>query len=772
MPNKEKNNLALSLSGAGFGKFHNVSLSNFAEKAYLDYALSVVHGRAIPKLSDGLKPVQRRLLFSMVEMSLRSDSKPVKSARVVGDVLGKFHPHGDQSAYDAMVRMSQDFLMRYPLIDGQGNFGSRDGDGAAAMRYTEARLTAFANVLLDEIGFDTVSFLPNYDGSYQEPLELPARLPLCLINGASGIAVGLSTEIPSHNVSEIADGLVAILDNRKISYNEILNIIPGPDFPGGGQVINSRSELAEIYLTGKGTFITQGRWFVEELARNKWRLVFTELPHGVSVQKVLEEIDELTNPKIKANRKSLTSEQNKQKVMMMSYLLSVRDESDKNANVRLVFEPKNSKTSKEEFIQLLLSKTSLQSSSSVNLVLLDLENKPKQLSLREILFQWLDFRVKIVKAKFSFKLSIVQKRLHILLGRIKVLEAIAEVIKIIQEHDNPKIKLMKRFALDQEQVQDIFEMRLRQLAKIELLNIKAEIAKKKEEETIFLKVLKSKKSLEEQTKKEILSLKKLYGDNRRTLLKESAKVTFEAEVSEEKITVIISYNGWITIKNGHDVKISKIQFKAGDQYNLLFECTNLDHLISFSTSGRVYCRALLELSELKIPELPFSSLVEPAPNESFHTFFVGKPNDRFIVLTQHGKGLTTQMDKVLSKTRVGKAFLKLDDDDKPLKIIPIPKEESAIALLTNNGYLLVIGTDSVKELFSGGRGVKLIGLRPGDQIRSACLVGETGLEFGALTKQGQSKILRFSRNKLLDFIGKRSQKGRKVNSRLKIESMK
>ena len=404
MPNKEKNNLTLNLSGASVAKFHDVSLSNFAEKAYLDYALSVVHGRAIPKLSDGLKPVQRRLLYSMVEMSLSSDAKPVKSARVVGDVLGKFHPHGDQSAYEAMVRMSQDFVMRYPLIDGQGNFGSRDGDGAAAMRYTEARLTAFANVLLDEIGFDTVSFLPNYDGSYQEPQELPARLPLCLINGASGIAVGLSTEIPSHNIGEIADGLVAILDNRKISHNEILNIIPGPDFPGGGQVINSRSELEEIYLTGKGTFITQGRWFVEELARSQWRLVFTELPHGVSVQKVLEEIDELTNPKIKANKKSLTSEQNKQKTMMMSYLLSVRDESDKNANVRLVFEPKNSKISKEEFIQLLLSKTSLQSSSSVNLVLLDLENKPKQLSLREILFQWLEFRVKIVKAKFSFKL--------------------------------------------------------------------------------------------------------------------------------------------------------------------------------------------------------------------------------------------------------------------------------------------------------------------------------------------------------------------------------
>ncbi|GIR50199.1 MAG: hypothetical protein CM15mP58_22960 [Burkholderiaceae bacterium] len=284
-----------------------------------------------------------------------------------------------------MVRMSQDFVMRYPLIDGQGNFGSEMAM-AAAMRYTEARLTAFANVLLDEIGFDTVSFLPNYDGSYQEPQELPARLPLCLINGASGIAVGLSTEIPSHNVGEIVDGLVAILDNRKISNNEILNIIPGPDFPGGGQVINSRSELEEIYLTGKGTFITQGRWFVEELARNQWRIVFKELPHGVSVQKVLEEIDELTNPKIKASKKSLTTEQNKQKTMMMSYLLSVRDESDKNANVRLVFEPKNSKISKEEFIQLLLSKTSLQSSSSVNLVLLDLENKPKQLSLREILF--------------------------------------------------------------------------------------------------------------------------------------------------------------------------------------------------------------------------------------------------------------------------------------------------------------------------------------------------------------------------------------------------
>ena len=772
MAKKSKNNLTLDLGIKTIGTFDSVSLSGFAEKAYLDYALSVVHGRAIPKLSDGLKPVQRRLLFSMVEMSLSSDAKPVKSARVVGDVLGKFHPHGDQSAYEAMVRMSQDFALRYPLIDGQGNFGSRDGDSPAAMRYTEARLTSFANVLLDEIAFGTVTFHPNYDGSHEEPQELPAMLPVCLINGASGIAVGLSTEIPSHNLGEISDGLVAILENRKISNCELLNIIPGPDFPGGGQVINSREELKEIYLTGKGSFITQGSWFIEELTRGQWRLVFKELPHGISVQKILEEIEELTNPKIKSNQKSLTSEQNKQRSIVLSYLSSVRDESDKNANVRLVFEPKNSKIHKDEFIQLLLSKTSLQSSSSVNLVLLDLDNKPKQFSLLEILFQWLDFRVRIVKAKFSFKLTLVQNRLHVLRGRIKILNSIEEVIKIIRESDDPKAFLMKRFALDHKQVQDILEIRLRQLAKIEYLNIKAEIEKKTKEETIYLKILKTKRSLEEQTKKEILSVKKIYADSRRTILRESTKANFKVEASEEEITVIISFNGWIYLKNGHDVKFSKIQFKTGDQFNRSFQCTNLDFLISFSTSGRVYCRALAELVEAKIPELPFSSLVEPAKNEAFHTFFVGKPTDRIIVLTHFGKGLTTSIDKVSSKTKVGKAFLKLDEGDQPLKIIQIPEEDSALALLTGNGFLNIIGTKSVKELFAGGRGIKLIGLRQGDYVKTACLVGESGLEFEASTNKGQKKVFKLNRNKLLEFIGKRSQKGKRVNRRLVIQSMK
>src|SRR3954447_15188741 len=363
-----------------------------AERAHLEYALSVVKGRALPDVCDGCKPVQRRILYAMARMGLAPGAagaaKPVKCARVVGDVLGRYHPHGDTAAYDALVRMAQDFSQRYPLVDGQGNFGSRDGDGAAAMRYTEARLARITNLLLDEIDEGTVAFVPNYDGSTQEPKQLPARLPFNLLNGASGIAVGLATEIPSHNLREIADACVALIkSNGKLSDEELLTLVPGPDYPGGAQIISSAADIADAYRTGRGSLKVRARWKIEDLARGQWQLVVNELPPGVSTQKVLEEIEELTNPKDKAGKKALSQDRVQLKQNLLSVLDAVRDESSKDAAVRLVFEPKTSRIEQRDLITTLLAQTSLESSAPINLTSIGLDGRPVQKSLRQMLLE-------------------------------------------------------------------------------------------------------------------------------------------------------------------------------------------------------------------------------------------------------------------------------------------------------------------------------------------------------------------------------------------------
>jgi topoisomerase-4 subunit A len=362
-----------------------LTLSTFAERAYLDYAVSVVKGRALPDVSDGQKPVQRRILYSMNELGLGPTAKPRKSATVVGDVLGKLHPHGDQSVYDALVRMAQDFSLRYPLIDGQGNFGSRDGDGAAAMRYTEARLTPVSRLLLDEIDMGTVDFQPNYDGSSEEPRTLPARLPMLLLNGASGIAVGMATEIPSHNLREVAAAAVAMIRNPKITHAELMTLMPGPDYPGGGQIITPASAIADMYASGRGSMKVRARWKIEELARGQWQAVVTELPPGVSSQRVLEEIEELTNPKIKVGKKTLLPEQLTLKQTILGALDAVRDESGREAPVRLVFEPKSKNQDQTEFMLMLLAHTSLETSAPINLVMIGGDGRPRQKGLSEIL---------------------------------------------------------------------------------------------------------------------------------------------------------------------------------------------------------------------------------------------------------------------------------------------------------------------------------------------------------------------------------------------------
>ena len=449
----------------------SLTLADYAERAYLDYAISVVKGRALPEVADGQKPVQRRILYAMHEMGLRADSKPVKSARVVGDVLGKFHPHGDQSAYDALVRLAQDFSLRYPLIDGQGNFGSRDGDGAAAMRYTEARLTPIARLLLEELDQGTVDFIPNYDGSMEEPQLLPARLPFVLLNGASGIAVGMATEIPPHNLREVAAATVALIRNPRLSLAELLEIMPGPDYPGAGQIISSAADIAQIYESGRGSVKVRARWSIEEMARGQWQLVVNELPPGTSAQKVLEEIEELTNPKVKTGKKALTPDQLQLKQSLLAVLDTVRDESGKDAPVRLVFEPKSKNIEQQEFINTLLAHTSLESGAAINLVMIGTDGRPRQKALPEILSEWIAFRFATVTRRTRHRLGKVDDRIHILEGRMLVLLNIDEVIRIIRESDEPKMALIEAFKLSDRQAEDILEIRLRQLARLEAIRI-------------------------------------------------------------------------------------------------------------------------------------------------------------------------------------------------------------------------------------------------------------------------------------------------------------
>ena len=453
-----------------------IALGHYAQRAYLEYALSVVKGRALPDVCDGQKPVQRRILYSMSRMGLgfggangAVGARPVKSARVVGDVLGRYHPHGDSAAYDALVRMAQDFSQRYPLIDGQGNFGSRDGDGAAAMRYTEARLARITSLLLDEIDEGTVDFQPNYDGSTEEPRQLPARLPFALLNGASGIAVGMATEIPSHNLREVADACVALIKNPKLSHEELVQIMPGPDYPGGGQIISSAADISDAYATGRGSLKVRARWVIEDLARGQWQLVVNELPPNVSSQKVLEEIEELTNPKVKTGKKALTPEQTQLKATVLSVLDLVRDESSKDAPVRLVFEPKTRTIEQQELITTLLAHTSLESSASINLTMVGLDGRPVPKSMRQMLEEWISFRQTTVQRRSQFRLDKVLARIHILEGRQLVLLNIDEVIRIIRHSDEPKPALIERFKLSDRQADDILDIRLRQLARLEAI---------------------------------------------------------------------------------------------------------------------------------------------------------------------------------------------------------------------------------------------------------------------------------------------------------------
>ncbi|HET8748816.1 MAG TPA: DNA topoisomerase IV subunit A [Ramlibacter sp.] len=714
-----------------------LDLASYAQRAYLEYALSVVKGRALPDVADGQKPVQRRILYSMWRMGLgfgggAAGAKPVKSARVVGDVLGRFHPHGDQAAYDALVRMAQDFAQRYPLIDGQGNFGSRDGDGAAAMRYTEARLARIANLLLDEIDEGTVEFVLNYDGSTQEPVVLPARLPFALLNGASGIAVGLATEIPSHNLREVAEACVALVKNPKLSDEDLFALIPGPDYPGGGQVISSPADIAEAYGTGRGSLKVRARWKIEELARGQWQLVVTELPPGVSTQKVLEEIEELTNPKVKAGKKALSQEQTNLKAAVLAVLDTVRDESSKDAPVRIVFEPKTSRIAQEELTNTLLAHTSLETSSPVNLTMVGLDGKPVQKSLRQMLTEWIEFRQRTIERRSRHRLDKVMDRIHILEGRQLVLLNIDEVIRIIRNSDEPKQALIARFRLSDRQAEDILEIRLRQLARLEAIKIEQELKELRSEQEKLEEILGSPAALRRLMIKEIEVDTKTFGDARRTLIQAEKKAVAEVKVVDEPVTVVVSQKGWVRARQGHGHDPSSFAFKAGDGLYGTFECRTVDTLLAFGSNGRVYSVAVSTLPGARGDGQPITTFIELESGTQLVHYFAGAANAWLLLSNSGGYGFLATVENMISRQKGGKAFLSLGAGETVCRPSPanVPPPNGAPATGANlpathvccastGRRILTFEIAELKAMANGGRGLMLMDLEPKEELAGA-----------------------------------------------------
>lgn len=748
-----------------------LTLATFAERAYLDYAISVVKGRALPDVCDGQKPVQRRILFAMNELGLNSAAKPRKSAAVVGDVLGKLHPHGDQSVYDALVRMAQDFSLRYPLIDGQGNFGSRDGDGAAAMRYTEARLTPISKLLLDEIDMGTVDFQPNYDGSTDEPKLLPSRLPFVLLNGASGIAVGMATEIPSHNLHEVAKAAVALIRNPKLTHEELMAIVPGPDFPGGGQIITSPTAISDIYSSGRGSVKVRATWKIEDMARGQWQAVVTELPHGTSAQKVLEEIEELTNPKIKLGKKSLSPEQLALKQTVLSMLDAVRDESGRDAPVRLVFEPKSKNLDQTEFTNLLLAHTSLETSVSINLVMIGGDGRPRQKSLGDILREWIDFRFTTITRRTQFRLQKVDDRIHILEGREAILLNIDKVIKIIRESDEPKPALMDAFRLSERQADDILEIRLRQLARLETIKIQQELAELRNEKTTLQDLLDNPSSMKRLVIKEIEADEKQFGDARRTLIEVAEKASVETKVIDEPVTVVISQKGWVRARTGHGHDAAQFTFKAGDTLYDTFECRTVDSLLVFGSNGRIYSVPVSALPGARGDGVPITTLVELASGTRILHYFAGPADVTLLLASTAGYGFTAKSGDMVSRTRGGKAFITLDDGDEPLPPRPVIDGASAIACLSEKGRLLVFGIDEIKSLTAGGRGVILMDLEPKEKLLAAQPISQRGVIVTGAGRGGKAQDVDLSASGLGIHIGKRARKGKALESKIKATTL-
>ncbi len=747
-----------------------LTLARYAAQAYLEYALSVVKSRALPDVFDGMKPVQRRILYAMDRMRLAPPAKAVKCARVVGDVLGKYHPHGDQAAYEAMVRMAQDFSLRYPLIDGEGNFGSRDGDGPAAMRYTEARLTKISELLLSELDSGDVDFVPNYDGAFKEPTHLPARLPFVLLNGASGIAVGMATEIPPHNLREVAQAVLLLLKKPDAGIDDVLAVLPGPDYPGGGQIITSAEDIRQIYKTGRGSLRVRARYHFEELQRGLWQLVVDELPPAANAEGVLSQIEDLTNPKTKAGRKTLTADQQADKALVLSMLDGVRNECDKDTKMRLVFEPKSSRVNREDFVNLLLSKTSLESNAPMNLVMIGTDGRPRQKGLLEILREWLAARMQTVRRRTKTRLEKVELRLHILQGRALAVDNIERVIEIVRFEEDPKAKLMEEFHLTDAQAEDILELRLRQLANLEVERVLSEMDKLKAEAAELSRILADEQALKNVIARETREAAKLYGDERRTLIEPAERAALEISAASEPVTVVISQQGFVRSRSGHGHDATLMSFKRGDALLASFECSSTDTLIVVGGNGRVYSVAVDQLPSARGDGKPITSFIDFEAGTGIAGYLVGPDEAGVVLATSAGLGLACTIKNLKARVRAGKTFMILEDGAKMIAPAIVKPACTMLACLSAEGRMLVFDLKELRRLSDGGKGVRLMDLNAGETLRAALPVSPEGLMVSGVRGR-QVRTKKLVRGDFERLIGHRARKGKEPEVRFEIESI-
>lgn len=742
-----------------------LTLARYASRAYLEYAMSVVKSRALPDVADGQKPVQRRILIDMERMGVKAGAKAVKSARVVGDVLGKYHPHGDQSVYDAMVRMAQNFSLRYPLVDGEGNFGSRDGDSQAAMRYTEARLMPIARLLLEEVDTGAIDFTPNYDGNFQEPVILPARLPFVLLNGSAGIAVGMATDIPSHNLTEVANVCELLIDKPEATLDEVMDLMPAPDFPCGAQIISPRSVIREIYRTGRGKLRVRARYHFEELARNQWQLVVDELPPESSSQKVLNEIEAITNPtpKNKKDKRPVSAKVLQAKAAMLALLERVRDESSEERPVRLVFEPKTSKIDRQDFVTALLSQTSMESNVSVNLVMLGIDGKPCQKNLIQIVSEWIEFRLGAVRRRSATRLEKVLDRIHVLEGRSLVLLNLDRVIQIIRDSDEPKPALIEEFKLTERQAEDILEIRLRQLARLAAIAIERELAELTKEKSALERILSSDAVLRRTVVKEIREAAKEFGDERRTLVEEAQILQAEQMIPDEPVTVILSKKGFVRTRQGHDIDPASQTYKVGDAFELAVECRTVDDVTFVTDTGHTYTVKVSVLPGGRGDGLPLSSFVDLDKDmKKFVGVFTGAGEEDIVFASTDGFGFVCQVKDLKSSVRGGRTFVRLNEGASLLPVMTGLPEKTHVACLSARGRLIVFDANELRRLTNGGLGVMLMKLDAGESLLDATLVDESGVIVSGTGRGGKKRETLISKRSLADYILHRARKGRTV----------
>ena len=716
-------------------------LRTFTEKAYLDYSMYVILDRALPALGDGLKPVQRRIVYAMSELGLSAVSKPKKSARTIGDVIGKFHPHGDSACYEAMVLMAQPFAYRYPLVDGQGNWGSQDDPKSfAAMRYTEAKLTKYAEVLLGELSDGTVDWTPNYEGTLEEPVILPARLPNLLLNGTTGIAVGMATDIPPHNLREVAAAAVHLLDDPEASTAALMKHVKGPDLPTGAEIISPRADLKEFYDKGVGSFKARATWEIEE-----GNIVVTAFPYQVSPTRVQEQIAEQMRAK---------------KLPMIEDL---RDESDHENPVRLVIVPRSNRVDLTEVMNHLFVTTDLERNYRVNLNIIGLDGRPRVMGLKQIIGDWLEFRTTTVTRRLQYRLDKVTKRLHILDGLLIAFLNLDEVIRIIRREDEPKPLLMKRFKLTDEQTEEILNTRLRHLAKLEEMKIREEQKALSAEREELEGLLKSKAKLKKLIATEIRADADKYGDERRTKIieREAAQAIDETTlIPNEPVTVVLSTGGWVRSAKGHEVDPGALSYKGGDAFQALARGRSLQPAVFIDSTGRTYALPAHSLPSARGYGEPLSGRLDPPDGAKFAGVMIGEPEDLWLLATDAGYGFTARLKDLITDRRAGKTVLSVPPNAHVLVPAPVPSADALAAVISSEGKLLAFPVGEVPEM-PRGKGNKLYDI-PG---KKAAARTELMTAVAVVSPKGSLVLWSGSQHKVLewrelqDYVAPRAQRG-------------